>query len=359
MNRYQFFWTAQGQAVFTKSVSLLSPDREVIDRDQRDAFLAHALVVSQEHFARVRNDPFAIFEAAENMHLLANVEQIVSDLRKAPPEQIKALPEQIEVPIRQQAAYLSSEWSKDEIQNLYGLGEAAPSLYEQNKSILMIAANPAETFRLLSCLLILLPPSERAACTFDTFVDNCVPSAGSFWTIGCTKAINNSSFVPMRLAEHKVAAIKASGSGSVYSAWFSYALQKAGSFERLNEELYSAQVVAEAFKTKKALPDERLNESVLQAFYRMNNQAINSSVYNTLATIVDKHIAEAIVPSFCASRPLSEVLSIAAQGTYDSRMLVRIADYWLSTSSQNGRGGRTCSSLRCRLNTRRCSCWQA
>jgi hypothetical protein len=332
MNRYQFFRTAQGQAVFTKSVSLLSPDREVIDRDQRDAFLAHALVVSPEHFARVRNDPFAIFEAAENLHLLAeNVEQIVSYLRKAPPEEIM-------VPIRKQAAYLPLDWSKEEIQHLYRLGEAAPDLNEQKKSLLMIAANPEETFRLLSCLLMLLPPSERAACTFDTFVDNCVPSPGSFWTIGSTKAINNSGFVPMRLAEHKAAPVKTNGNGSAYSVWFSYVLQNVESFPQLNEALYSAQVVAEAFKTKKALPDEPLNESVLHAFHRMNMQAINSSLYNALTTLVDKHIAEAIVPSLYASLPLPAVLSIAAQGTCTSRVLAKIVYRWLLNEQLEWKG---------------------
>lgn len=324
MKRYQFFWTAQGQAVFTKSVSLLSPDREVIDRDQRDAFLAHALVVSQEHFARVRNDPFAILEAAEKMHLLAeNVEQIVSYLRKAPP------PEQIAVPIRKQAAYLPQGWSKEEILNLYGLGEAAPALNEQKKSILMITADPDETFKLLSCLLLLLPPAERAACTFDTFVDNCVPSAGSFWTIGGTRSINNTSFVPMRLAERKAAPVKKSSHGSAYSAWFSYALQHAESFAQLNEDLYSAQVVAEAFKTQKALPDEPLNESVLHTFHLMNKQAVDSSLHNALAAVVDKHIAEAILPSLGAYLSFSALLSIAAQGTCNSRLLAKIIYPWL------------------------------
>src|SRR5258708_1010220 len=164
-NRYQFFWTAQGQAVFTRSVSLLSPDQEVIDRNQRDAFLVHALVMCREDFASLRNDPFAVFEAAEHIHLLMeNVEQIVS-LKTASPL------EKIAIPMRKQAVYFPNDWSREEIQNLYRLGEAAPALNEQKKSLLMIAADPAEMFWLLSWLLILLPPDERAACTFDTFTD--------------------------------------------------------------------------------------------------------------------------------------------------------------------------------------------
>src|SRR5215469_956831 len=62
--RYQFFWTDRDQAVVAKTVPLLHPDPEIIDSGQRDAFLAHALVIGQNAFANIKNDPFAVFEAA-------------------------------------------------------------------------------------------------------------------------------------------------------------------------------------------------------------------------------------------------------------------------------------------------------
>ncbi len=333
MNRYQFFWTANKQAVFTKSISLLAPDKDVIDRNQRDAFLVHALVVSQEHFALVNNDPFAMFEAAENMHLLTeNVGQLVAYLRTAPP------PELIQVPVRTQIAPLEQEWSKDEIQIFYEIGEAAPLLSEQKKSILMIAAHPDAIFQLLSSLLILLPPSERAACTFDTFVDNCMPSAGSFWTLGNIRSINNSSLVPMYLAEHKLPALKKSGGGSAYALWFSSVLQNVESFEQLREDLAVGQIVAEAFKAQRALPGEPLKEEMLQSFYRVNQQEIDARFYAALTTVVEKRIVEAIFPSLHAHISLTDRLNTAASGTCSGRELAKIIYRWLINEQSEWKG---------------------
>lgn len=323
MNRYQFFWTTKDQAVCTKSVSLISPDREVIDRDQRDAFLTHALVLSREDFARVRNDPFAVFEAAESLGLLTeSVQQLVWYLRTTPP------PEQISVSTRTQAVYPLDGWSKEELQRLYRLVEAAPVLNEQNKSILMITADPAETYRLLSSLLILLPLDERAACTFDTFVDNCTPSAGSFWTIGGTRALNNSNFVSMRLSERQIAPVKPGDAESAYSTWFSYALQRAESFAQLNEDLYSAQLVAEAFKAHQALPERLPSERVLHTFRHLHGQTIDASLGRTLASVMARPLAEVITPALYDYLPLSTVFSLASQGTCDRQVLAGIVYSW-------------------------------
>src|SRR5437868_15376922 len=138
-NRYQFFWIGQEQAVFTRSISLIAPDPEVIDRNQRDAFLVHALVLSRADFASLRNDPFVVFEMAENTHvLIGNVPQMISYLRRE-----TLLPEQVTIPVRKQTAVLPTDWSNEQIQQLYNLGEAARTLSEQRKSALMIADHPA------------------------------------------------------------------------------------------------------------------------------------------------------------------------------------------------------------------------
>src|SRR5437879_5945341 len=65
IERYQFFWTENEQAVLARSIPLFRPDPEIIDREQRDAFLAHALVLNKKAFTLVKNDPFAVFAAAE------------------------------------------------------------------------------------------------------------------------------------------------------------------------------------------------------------------------------------------------------------------------------------------------------
>src|SRR5581483_6815614 len=128
-------------------------------------------------------------------------------------------PEQFTIHRRFQPDYSLDSCSNEELLKFYRLLEAAPALLEQKKSILMIASNSAEIFRLLSTLLLLLPLAERVACSFDTFVENCTPAAGRFWAVGSTRALNNSNFLPMHLGERQIVS-PLSGSVSLYSTWF-------------------------------------------------------------------------------------------------------------------------------------------
>lgn len=51
---------------------------------------------------------------------------------------------------------------------------------------------------------MLIPPEERAACTFDTCVDSCYPAAGAFWAVGSSKGKSNPGFLPIRLIEQRL-----------------------------------------------------------------------------------------------------------------------------------------------------------
>lgn len=199
--RYQFFWTEKGQAVLAKSVPLLQPDPDVIDIAQRDAFLAHALIVSKEAFASVWNDPFAIFEAAERDGLFAeDVEKLVGYLREEAPV------EKLFAPTRKRAEvnYLLENWRPEELLKLYQLGLQAPALRRQQQSILLLAEYQDEIFLLLNVILMLIPPEDRVACTFDTCVDGCYPAAGAFWAIGSSRGKSNPGFLSIRLVEQRL-----------------------------------------------------------------------------------------------------------------------------------------------------------
>ncbi len=322
MVRHQFFWTASGQAVCTRTVALISPDREVVDRDQRDAFLVHALILSQADFARIRNDPFALFAAAEQHQVLADqVSQLVQYLRVARP------PDRLPVHTRTQASY-PLDSSQQELLQLYRLVEAAPALAGQKQSIQMIAPDPEDIFRLLSSLLIMLPSDERVACTFDTFTDSCSPAPGSFWTIGSTRPLGQSGFLPMRLAERQIASVRPTGNNSLYTTWFLYALQDLGSFARLNEDLFSAQLIAESFKARKALPDWPLSERTLNTFHRLHDQSIDASFVKALASVMERRLAEAFAPWLFTALPLPAVLSIAATGACEIQFLANMMYRW-------------------------------
>lgn len=329
IERYQFFWTQKDQAVLTRSVPLFKPDREIIDRDQRDAFLAHALVLKREDFAQVRNDPFAIFEAAEHSQLFARNEQHVLMYRKqAPPELLTAA-------IRQkQADNALSKWPKNEMQRLYQLGLQAPTMVQQKLSLLMLTTNPDEVYMLLSALLMLLLPYERAGCTFDTFVDGCLPSAGTFWAMGSARQVNNPGFLPIDLAERQVHIKRESDDSAdpkvrAYSAWLLHTLQSGTVFEEFNEEVFSAQLIAEAFLEKKALQAAHLNSRALRHFYEANAQSIHHVLLQIFARYFDEYLAAKILPVFLKSLLLQETLSTAAQATFAKDKLAWILYYWL------------------------------
>ncbi|GCE08121.1 hypothetical protein [Dictyobacter aurantiacus] len=196
--RYQFFWTEQGQAVLARSVPLAEIDPEVIDPAQRDAFLAHALVVSRADFARIRNDPFAIFDAAENNDIFAeDADRLVDYLRARAAEQMLA------VPLRKRAAVndLLEGWRSEDLLRLYHLGMQAPLLSRQGRSLLLQADDRDEIFNLLNVICMLIPPDDRSACTFDTWVDGCTPHAGTLWAVGTSTGRSHPGFLPIRLVD--------------------------------------------------------------------------------------------------------------------------------------------------------------
>jgi len=320
--RYQFFWSERGQVVLSKSLRLFSPDRQVIDREGRDAFLAHALILRQADFADLRNDPFAVFDAVEQAPWFVKSVPQIAALRTS------GLPELIEVTPRTRPTQLPNGWSPQELQQLYTLGEAAPTLNVQKKALLMVASDPVETFQLLRALFLLLLPAQRATCTFDTYVDNCMPPAGVFWTLGATRVLSNSNLLPMRLEEHRAASFKYMLPPSIYSVWLTNALSQSPGFEALSNELYSAQVVVEAFQNQLALPAEPLSEHVLQTIAQQNQAAINASLHRTLSAVMEKSLAEILVPQLFVYLPLPNVLTIAAQGSCHPARLARILYSW-------------------------------
>ena len=207
--RYQFFLTDREQVVVAKTVPLIHTDPEVIDSGRRDAFLAHALVIRRDAFDAVRSDPFAVFEAAGRAGLFAeDAEQLATYLRAEPPAQ------NLDAPLRApgDVSHLLDKWSPDELVHLFHLGLEAPTMARQNQSLLLLSEDQDELYNLLFLLLMLIPPPARWACTFDTCVDGCYPSAGSFWALGSGRDQSHPGLFPVRLQERRLV-FKGGGDG--------------------------------------------------------------------------------------------------------------------------------------------------
>jgi len=194
--RYQFFWTTRGQAVLARTFPLGFPtNREVIDRWQRAAFLAHALVLSKEAFASIHHDPFTLFDLA-NSPFVADDEQLVDYLRG------ETLDEQLNVPLRtsRDVNYLLSSWSEEELWKLFALGMQTDQLKKKKQSLLLLSEEAEDALDLLRLTTFLLPPENRLACTFDTYIETCMPPPGLFWLVCGKQGKNQAGFLPMRLS---------------------------------------------------------------------------------------------------------------------------------------------------------------
>ena len=200
--RYQFFWTPKGRAVLAKTLPLASPtSREVIDRWQRAAFLAHALVLSKEAFASIYNDPFALFDMA-NSPFVEDDEKLVDYLRG------ETLNEQLNVPQRtsRDVSYLLSSWSAEELWKLFAQGMRAEQLKKKGQSLLLLSEETEDILDLLRLTTLLLPPENRFACTFDTYIETCIPPPGLFWLVSGKRGKNQAGFLPMRLSDQALEA---------------------------------------------------------------------------------------------------------------------------------------------------------
>ncbi|HEY1349290.1 MAG TPA: hypothetical protein VGF67_06665 [Ktedonobacteraceae bacterium] len=208
--RYQFFWTQRQQAVLAKTVPLLAPDPEVIDAGRRAAFLAHALVIERQAFATIRNDPFAVFEAARTADLFAqDVEHLVAYLREHPPAHTLATPWRMPGDV----AYLLDTWPLQDLAGLFHLGMQTSASGEPGRSLLLLSEDQDELYNLLFLLTFLIPPSRREACTFDTRVDGCYPPVGSFWAMGGSKDRPHPGLLSVHLQDQQLF-FKRGGDGS-------------------------------------------------------------------------------------------------------------------------------------------------
>lgn len=331
ITRYQFFWTDKRQVVLSKSVPLFRPSREVIDWDQRDAFLAHALVLSASAFAEVHNDPFAIFDITQAL-FTTNEEQLRSYLQHPPHERLRVSPRY------QPETSPLEHWPVSELGKLNSLGLQAATMTQQARSIALLDPNPDEVYRLLRALFPLLRPRVRAECTFDTFADGCLPAPGTFWAIGCVRSPGNPGLLPIQLARRYINTQAVSNDAQalqekVYSTWLSYVLEKVGGFQQVNVEVISAQIIAEAFLEKKPLSTNNLNEHAISHFYEANEQFITQTLSQMIRSVFDDELAARIVDATIIYLPKLDRLSIVACGFYSSRTLAWVIYYWRLQSS--------------------------
>lgn len=332
VERYQYFWTSSGRAVLSRTAPIFASDENVIDRNRRPgAFVTHGYIIDKDIFQRVRNDPFALF-GDRNLFQYANEETFIAHAG-----QWAANPPPAQISVRLRTQYLESdpEWIKEEIYKLYQLTEMASTLTAQKQSLLFLG-DCDEIYTLLSLTLFLVAPNQRAACTFDTFVDGCLPAPGQYWAVGGTKRQANSNLIPVyteeRRVDYKTSIQKNSEPSpkeSHYSDWLRYSLKTSGMLSEVVANIYSVQDIENAYAAGLSLSSEYDNLFALRGFVNIAQASFNERLLSLLVESVEKPLAMFFSPVAHTYMDLPILFNAVSTRKFEVKHLAEAIYRWL------------------------------
>ncbi len=331
---YQYFWTESGSAVIVQTLPI-EADPKVIDSAlgrRGGHFVSHALAISREQFARAGNDPFAVIIGAANAGVFTeDVPMLVSYLREAPP------PAQINLKRRATLDDFPEEWSSS-LEKWAAAAQSAGELTSKKNSLLLLSDDSEKVYALLSAALYLMDAERRIGCTFNTYVDGCVPAAGAYWAVGARKRISQSGFTAIDLASGAPEMKLASNDpkASPYSAWLRPTLQNYAGISVGMPEIYAAQIAAECLAAKRALPsDEPLSETALTTFREVNLERYQAGLMKGLTEALGKPISEALAPALVKLVGIRAVVDMGTLETDNPETLAPVVYQWTLNNAAN------------------------
>lgn len=200
--RYQYFALSGGRAVIVISQEITDVDTTITDRTgRRGAFIAHAMVLNNEDFGQLQYNPFFLLESS---HFVLDPHSMVEMVSTKPPPRPLDVFVSTEPPSLGNFSLDIGDWSKDEFNKLWFHADDAQNMVRRKQSLLLISSDETTIFETLRLLFSFLPMSQRSFCTFNTYVDGCVPMPGVYWSVGATRQQSNPSFWQARLDEQRI-----------------------------------------------------------------------------------------------------------------------------------------------------------
>lgn len=322
---YQYFWLDTGQAVIAQTCAIAS-DAQVIDKTGRGgSFVAHALILAPEQFSRIRNDPFAVIQGILDAGIFTeDVETLVSYLRDKPP------PTQVDVYPRTRFDESLEEWNAEALERWAGLVQSAGVLTRDKNSLLLLSNDSDDIYALLSAALFLMPKDVRLHCTFNTFVDGCIPAAGTYWAVGARKRQSASGFTTLNLSTRTIELRpQAAPKSSPYLMWLQQNLKSYIERSVGMTELYTAQIAAESLAAKGALPDEPLQETALATFREVNRDLYSAGLLTGLEAALGNPLGKTIAPDLEELVPLRYLMDAGAQEVIDPVRFAPSIYHWV------------------------------
>jgi hypothetical protein len=220
--RLQFFILSGGHVALARSEPVVG-DPAIVGRRQSGLFGTHCLVLEREAFARVDNNPFAVFDSGLPV---TPVERMISELGTI----TSSMPyREIQIGKPRKAA---APWASGEAMKLFDFATEAATLRRQ-RQIVLVDGSPAEVEDTLRLVFELLPRRKRLACTFTSSLAFCPIDRDAFWAVGGPIESSETTMVRVDAASRHVVASGATALsdttgaklGDLYGSWLRRALR--------------------------------------------------------------------------------------------------------------------------------------
>ncbi len=329
VDRQQFFMIDGGKVVLTYTV-LIEGHPEIIDRNQRGAFIAHAFIFSQNEFGKTNYNPFIIFDQT---HLfLEDAETMVKEFGQA-----TGLAKPVNVSMDEHDQ-LDTNWPRDEWLKLVALAEQAEELLRNRKSLFLTGSEDSirET---LEAVFLLIPPKQRLHCSFDTHIDRCPTPPGIYWAAGGATRQSNNAFIQVLTQERRVASsVKLqTNQNSLYTQWLEQASLE-DDMATLIDYAPTIQTLTESFATRRLIT-ESLDEAACDSFFEIHTNYIRQRFKAALTKGVGKQLTISLADYLWEMMDTVDKLKVASSEKFpQSELATFVADWLVNEEAKPGKG---------------------
>lgn len=321
--RYQFFWTPTKQAAIVKSTPVKG-HTEIIDRYGRDgAFIAHAILLSENDFSSIQNDPFSVFEGADKL-FASTPEQLRSYVKKTLP------PKSLDLNLRKNVI-VHNHFSTTEWGLLFDIGSNASEKFtKQNRSLFLKSAHSEERKNFLSAIIFLVESKDRIHCTFDTHVETCEPMSGDYWAIGGSST-NTSDYVITDLSQIKFKILHQGieRKKTLYANWLTNQIQQIRNPLMLFEKIHSGQVLTLALTSGEQVSKLDADSEIIQTFWETNKKELDLRLKEAIDVHPDLQDLKTFLPYIKKHFSDHFLIKTIAQGSISSKNLALCLFSWL------------------------------
>lgn len=278
----QFFYTQTGKVVLSetrvteKTVNGSTPD----SYKRQKSYFSHCYIIEKSDFHVLENNPFKLFN---NLKFISSINELRT--------KIEISTQNIDFAFTD---YENTDHSRnletshsDDLISIISLAENSKRLIQDKKQIQFIGESD-QLVKLLNLVLLLIPSTSRAYCTFDTFFEKCNMPLGSFWAVGLKTPILGSAFISVDLKTGKLLSkewCNMQFSNEYYGQWLRLMLQGSYNLPELITKVPTAEYLSEVMLGKRTGPFDPDRETI-NIFCSIYKDQIKKLHYNKLRQFV-------------------------------------------------------------------------